>query len=181
MEWPLANLFDKAIEVANRNPDVKSRDNSLLNISKALSKKGSFDKGIKVANKFFLWSDRGFALCTISKTLAQGGNTEKAIEVALTITLTFGYQSDMPPVIQDILIAIHPGECVALVGPSGCEKTTIVRLLLGFDYPQQGSIYYDNQDLKGLNLQALRSQMGVVFPIGAIFDGTILDNINIIG
>jgi NHLM bacteriocin system ABC transporter ATP-binding protein len=92
--------------------------------------------------------------------------------------LTFGYQPDQPPVLQDISMIVSPGECVAIIGPSGCGKSTLVRLLLGFESSDQGSIYYDNQDIKGLNLQTLRRQMGVVLQSGAIFDGTILDNIN---
>lgn len=92
--------------------------------------------------------------------------------------LTFSYQSDRPPVIHDVSLMIHPGESVAFVGPSGGGKTTLIRLLLGFEHSDQGSIYYDNKDLRGLNLQALRRQLGVVLQSGAIFDGTIRDNIN---
>ncbi len=92
--------------------------------------------------------------------------------------LTFGYSSNRSPVIQDISLTIRAGEAIAIVGPSGCGKTTLLRLLLGFERSDQGSIYYDNKDLRGLDLQALRRQMGVVLQSGAIFDGTILDNIN---
>lgn len=92
--------------------------------------------------------------------------------------LTFGYQPDIPPVIKDLSLVIHPGESVAFVGPSGCGKTTLLRLILGFEKSNQGSISYDNKDLKGLNLQAVRRQLGVVLQSGAIFDGTILENIN---
>lgn len=92
--------------------------------------------------------------------------------------LTFGYQPDLPPILKDLSLVIRPGESVAFVGPSGCGKTTILRLLLGFEHFDQGSIYYDNQDMRGLNLQAIRRQLGVVLQSGAIFDGTILENIN---
>lgn len=92
--------------------------------------------------------------------------------------LTFSYQPGMAPVLNDISIHIHPGEAVAFVGTSGCGKSTLLRLLLGFEIPQQGSIYYDSKDIKQLNLQMMRSQLGVVLQTGAIFDGSILDNIN---
>lgn len=92
--------------------------------------------------------------------------------------LTFSYQSDVPPILKDISLVIRPGESVAFVGQSGCGKTTLLRLLLGFERLDQGSIYYDNKDMRGLNLQAIRRQLGVVLQSGAIFDGTILENIN---
>lgn len=92
--------------------------------------------------------------------------------------LTFGYQSDVPPVLKNLSLVIHPGESIAFVGPSGCGKTTLLRLLLGFERSDQGSIYYDNKDIKGINLQAMRRQLGVVLQSGAIIDGTILENIN---
>lgn len=92
--------------------------------------------------------------------------------------LTFSYQPGMAPVLNDISIHVHPGESVAFVGTSGCGKSTLLRLLLGFEIPQQGSIYYDSKDIKEMNLQMMRSQFGVVLQTGAIFDGSILDNIN---
>lgn len=92
--------------------------------------------------------------------------------------VTFSYQPDVAPVLKDLSLIIRPGESVAFVGQSGCGKTTILRLLLGFERLDQGSIYYDNKDMRGLNLQAIRRQLGVVLQSGAIFDGTILENIN---
>jgi len=92
--------------------------------------------------------------------------------------LTFGYQQSHPPTLKDISLAIRPGERVAFVGPSGSGKTTLLKLLLGFERTEQGSLYYDNHDMRGVNLQAIRRQLGVVLQSGAIFDGTILENIN---
>lgn len=91
--------------------------------------------------------------------------------------VTFSYQPDMAPVLYDLSFKIDPGKCVAFVGLSGCGKSTLVRLLLGFENPQQGSIYYDNKDMKGINLQILRSQLGIGLQTGAILDGSIIDNI----
>lgn len=92
--------------------------------------------------------------------------------------LTFSYQPDIPPIVQNISLEIYPGESVAFVGPSGCGKTTLLKLLLGFERSNQGSIYFDNKDIRGVNLQAVRRQLGVVLQSGGIFDGTILENIS---
>jgi ABC-type bacteriocin/lantibiotic exporter with double-glycine peptidase domain len=56
----------------------------------------------------------------------------------------------------------EPGEFIALVGGSGSGKSTIFRLLLGFETPEDGTIYYDGQDLSGLDVDAVRRQLGVV-------------------
>ena len=91
--------------------------------------------------------------------------------------VTFRYREDGPMILDDIDIKISPGEFVAFVGPSGSGKSTIFRLLLGFEIPLSGTIYYDGQDLSGLNVQALRRQLGVVLQNGRINSGSIFDNI----
>ena len=91
--------------------------------------------------------------------------------------VTFRYREDGPMILDDIDIKISTGEFVAFVGPSGSGKSTIFRLLLGFEIPLSGTIYYDGQDLSGLNVQALRRQLGVVLQNGRINSGSIFDNI----
>src|SRR6185369_11716374 len=59
-----------------------------------------------------------------------------------------------------------PGEFIALVGPSGAGKSTCLRLILGFERPVAGSIYFDGQDLASLSLQSVRRQLGVVLQSG---------------
>ena len=76
--------------------------------------------------------------------------------------VTFRYREDGPMILDDIDIKISPGEFVAFVGPSGSGKSTIFRLLLGFEIPLSGTMFFDGQDLSGLNVQALRRQLGVV-------------------
>jgi ATP-binding cassette subfamily C protein len=80
-------------------------------------------------------------------------------------------------ILNDVNVHIRPGEFVAFVGPSGAGKSTIIRMLLGFDKPASGSIYYDRLDLAGLDLQAVRHQMGVVLQDGKLMAGEILTNI----
>jgi NHLM bacteriocin system ABC transporter ATP-binding protein len=91
--------------------------------------------------------------------------------------VSFGYGPDAPQVIDDVTLHVPAGTFVAIVGPSGCGKSTLLRLLLGFESPSQGSVYYDNQDLAELDLQAVRRQCGVVLQDGQLFAGTLRDNV----
>jgi len=91
--------------------------------------------------------------------------------------VTFRYKSDAPLVLRDISISIEPGQFVAIVGASGCGKSTIFRLLLGFEIPESGTVYYDGFDLTGLDLQALRRQIGVVLQSSTLVSGDIFTNI----
>jgi ATP-binding cassette subfamily C protein len=90
---------------------------------------------------------------------------------------TFRYREDGPLILDDVTIDIQPGEFIALVGPSGSGKSTLFRLLLGFETPQSGTVYFDGQDLSGLDVSAIRRQLGVVLQNGRINAGTIFENI----
>jgi len=89
----------------------------------------------------------------------------------------FRYQSDGPVVLRDLTFHIRSGEFVAIVGPSGSGKSTVLRLLLGFEKLESGSIYYDGQEIGGLDVQALRRQIGVVWQNGRLMSGDIFTNI----
>jgi ATP-binding cassette subfamily C protein len=91
--------------------------------------------------------------------------------------VSFRYGEDGPLVLDDVSIACRPGELVALVGPSGSGKSTLVRLLLGFEAPRAGAILYDGQDLAGLDVRAVRRQIGVVLQDGRLLAGDIVSNI----
>jgi len=91
--------------------------------------------------------------------------------------VSFRYHPDGPLVLDDVTIAVRPGQFVALVGPSGAGKSTILRLLLGFETPTSGSVYYDRKDLLGLDLQAVRRQMGVVLQGNRLTPGDLFTNI----
>jgi len=90
---------------------------------------------------------------------------------------TFRYSEDGPPVLRGISLHVRPGEFVAFVGPSGSGKSTILRLLLGFETPEAGAIYYDGQELGGLDIHAVRRQVGVVLQSGRLTSGDIFSNI----
>lgn len=91
--------------------------------------------------------------------------------------VVFRYRDDMPLVLRDVSLSVFPGQFIALVGSSGSGKSTLLRLLLGFETPTSGGIYFDGQDLAGLDLQALRRQLGVVLQNGRVLAGDIYNNI----
>jgi ATP-binding cassette subfamily C protein len=110
----------------------------------------------------------------VDLTRVDPGVLTGAIEVS---HISFRYRADGPPTLQDVSFEARPGEFIAIVGPSGSGKSTLMRLLLGFETPESGSIYYDGQDIATLDLQALRSQIGVVLQSGKLMPGDIFSNI----
>ncbi|MEA1648123.1 NHLP bacteriocin export ABC transporter permease/ATPase subunit [Nitrospirillum sp. BR 11164] len=91
--------------------------------------------------------------------------------------VSFRYSADGPLILDDVSISIRAGEFVAIVGASGSGKSTLFRLLLGFERPLGGAIYYDGQDLAGLDLGAVRRQLGVVLQNGKLIPGPLSSNI----
>ncbi|HVL62479.1 MAG TPA: NHLP bacteriocin export ABC transporter permease/ATPase subunit, partial [Microbacterium sp.] len=91
--------------------------------------------------------------------------------------VSFRYQEDGPLVLDDVSIRIPAGSSIALVGPSGSGKSTLGRLLLGFEVPEEGGVYLDDQDLAGLDLRAVRRQLGVVLQSVEPLPGSIMSNI----
>ena len=91
--------------------------------------------------------------------------------------VTFGYNADAPPTLRDLTATIEAGEIVALVGPSGAGKTTIVNLVPRFYEPQAGRISLDGTDLRDIPLGALRDAIAIVPQEAMLFSGTIGENI----
>ncbi|WP_405590660.1 NHLP bacteriocin export ABC transporter permease/ATPase subunit [Streptomyces sp. NBC_01190] len=91
--------------------------------------------------------------------------------------LTFGYAKDAPPVLDDVSFRVRPGEFVAVVGASGGGKSTLLRMLLGFETPDAGTVLYDGQDLSSLDSAAVRRQCGVVLQQVQPFSGSIFQAI----
>ena len=92
--------------------------------------------------------------------------------------VVFRYRTDGQLTLDDITLRAEPGEFIALVGPSGSGKSTLLRLLLGFDIAESGSIYYDGQELAGLDINAVRRQLGVVLQNSRLMSASIFDNIS---
>ena len=93
--------------------------------------------------------------------------------------VTFRYEQNTPYVLKDLNMKIHAGEYVAIVGRTGCGKSTLVRLLLGFEKPETGSVFYDQHDLANVDPRSLRKSIGVVIQNGELFQGDIFSNITI--
>ena len=92
--------------------------------------------------------------------------------------VTFAY-SDAPGVnvLQNVSFHIHPGETIALVGPTGAGKTTIVNLISRFYNASGGRVLIDGQDVRRVTLESLRSQMGIMTQDNFLFSGTVRENI----
>jgi ATP-binding cassette subfamily B protein len=80
-------------------------------------------------------------------------------------------------VLKNVNFDAHPGESIAIVGPTGAGKTTIVNLLSRFYNIEEGQVLIDGQDVMGVTLNSLRSQMGIMLQDSFLFTGTIADNI----
>jgi len=110
----------------------------------------------------------------ISASKEDPGDLSGDIEVQ---KVAFRYKKDSPLILHNVSLHIKAGEFVAIVGPSGSGKSTLLRLLLGFETPEEGSIYYDRQDIQTLDLRIMRRQIGVMLQNGQIMAGSILSNI----
>ncbi|QOS98737.1 ABC transporter ATP-binding protein [Brevibacterium sp. JNUCC-42] len=90
--------------------------------------------------------------------------------------VTFGYKLD-EPVLKGIHLTAEPGQMIALVGPTGSGKTTIVNLLMRFYDVQKGSVTVDGQDVRQIEKENLRSSIGMVLQDTYLFAGTVKENI----
>ncbi|MPM67939.1 putative ABC transporter ATP-binding protein [bioreactor metagenome] len=90
--------------------------------------------------------------------------------------VSFAYQNNRP-VLHEVSFQIEPGTTVALVGPTGAGKSTIINLIARFYDPTAGQVLIDGQDISKVTLESLRSQLGIVLQDSFIFSGTIGENI----
>jgi ABC-type multidrug transport system fused ATPase/permease subunit len=90
--------------------------------------------------------------------------------------VSFAYRADVPA-LHNIDLAVRPGQCVALVGPTGAGKSTMVSLLSRFYEATDGKILLDGRDVADISLRELREQIGMVSQETFLFNGTILDNL----
>lgn len=91
--------------------------------------------------------------------------------------LSFSYENNNSSVLNKISFKIQPKQTVAIVGKNGCGKSTLIRLLIGFETPTSGSIFFDENNIELLNLKALRNKIGIVFNNKKLFNSNIFLNI----
>ena len=92
--------------------------------------------------------------------------------------VSFAYRND-EPILTDLNVRIAPGEHVALVGPTGSGKTTVIRLLCRLYEPQRGRILLDGTDIRDLPMASLRQRLGVVLQDTFLFSGSVADNLRL--
>jgi NHLM bacteriocin system ABC transporter ATP-binding protein len=110
----------------------------------------------------------------VSEDRKPPGELTGAVELS---RLTFRYVPSGPPVLDDITLRIAPGEYVAIVGPSGSGKSSLFRLLLGFEKPEAGAVFLDGKAIDTLDIGAVRRQLGVVLQNGKLATGSLYENI----
>lgn len=91
--------------------------------------------------------------------------------------ITFRYTPEGPAILDNLSLSIKKGEYLAIVGKTGCGKSTLIRLLLGFEKAEKGSVFYGGKDLNNLDLRSVRQKIGVVMQNGSLFPGDIFSNI----
>ncbi|KAF4526587.1 hypothetical protein B566_EDAN006401 [Ephemera danica] len=112
-------------------------------------------------------------------SLSTKGDKPEHVEGDITfIDVTFSYPSRLSiPILQGLNLKVHRGETVALVGASGCGKSTCLQLIQRFYDPLEGKVELDGKDIRTLNVGWLRSQIGVVGQEPVLFDASIEENI----
>ncbi|MEM2341557.1 MAG: ABC transporter ATP-binding protein [Candidatus Bathyarchaeia archaeon] len=124
-------------------------------------------------------AERIFELLDIQPEVKDSENATEMPPIKGEITfenVTFGYDPNYP-VVHNVSFKINPKETIALVGPTGAGKSTIVKLLCRFYDPQQGSIKIDRYDIRIFTQKSLRKQMGIILQETLLFSGTVKDNI----
>ncbi|XP_056375699.1 ATP-binding cassette sub-family B member 5-like isoform X2 [Hyla sarda] len=144
-------------------------------VGQTLSFAPDYAKAKSAAAHLFALFNRHPAIDSYSLQGQKPDNYEGNIELR-QISFKYPSRPDVH-VLQDLSVTICSGQTVAFVGSSGCGKSTSVQLLQRFYDPCQGAVLFDNIDIKNLNLQWLRSQIGIVSQEPLLFDCSIAENI----
>lgn len=124
-------------------------------------------------------AERIFEIMDTQPAIIDADDVEEMPEITGEVTfehVSFSYDEQMK-VLDDVSFRIKPGETIALVGPTGAGKSTIVNLISRFYDVQQGKVLIDGKDVKKVSIESLRKQMGIMTQDNFLFSGTIKDNI----
>lgn len=124
-------------------------------------------------------AERIFEILDTPPAIADADGVEEMPEITGEVTfehVTFSYDEQVK-VLDDVNFKIKPGETIALVGPTGAGKSTIVNLISRFYDVQQGIVRIDGKDVKKVSIESLRKQMGIMTQDNFLFSGTIKENI----
>lgn len=124
-------------------------------------------------------AERIFEILDTPPAIADADDVEEMPEITGEVTfehVTFSYDEQVN-VLDDVSFQIKAGETIALVGPTGAGKSTIVNLISRFYDVQQGKVLIDGRDVKKVSIESLRKQMGIMTQDNFLFSGTIKDNI----
>ncbi|SNX53575.1 ABC transporter ATP-binding protein [Thermoanaerobacterium sp. RBIITD] len=127
----------------------------------------------------FASAERIFEIMDIKPDIIDINNAVKMPKIKGTVefkNVTFGYE-DGTTVLDNVSFKVKPGETVALVGPTGAGKTTIVNLISRFYDSKSGDVLIDGRNVKNVELESLRSQMGIMLQDTFLFSATIKENI----
>jgi len=137
---------------------------------------GSFDRIIQIRPLYSLLRP---VLETCPETDTQKPGVESLTGRIEMSNIAFRYSENSPYVLENLSVNIRAGEYVAIVGNSGCGKSTMMRLMLGMETPERGSVFFDDYDISTVDIKSLRRHLGVVLQDGKLFAGDIRSNITI--
>lgn len=113
----------------------------------------------------------------VSVTDPEGATTLPSIQGSVTFDhVVFEYEPNRP-ILKDVSFKVKPGESIALVGPTGAGKSTIINLISRFYNLKSGAVLIDDHDIANATLKSIRSQMGIMLQDTFIFSGSIIENI----
>ncbi len=155
-------LFEPLRQLAERFTQIQGGLTAVERISELLEKKVEIYDHInhEVGNEKFM------------------NSTKSIFGEVIFENVSFFYRED-EPIINNLSFKIKPGEHVALVGPTGSGKTTLIRLLCRLYEPQEGNIYIDGQNIKNIPIHSLRKKLGVVLQDTFLFSGNVADNLRL--
>jgi ATP-binding cassette subfamily B protein len=150
---------------------ILSLDRFLFPVMNLASFWTNVQSGLSAAERVFALIDAAPAVVQTGDKVVSGLRGEVEFE-----QLKFRYKPE-EPVLEDFSLHVKPGETVALVGHTGAGKSSIAKLVARFYEFQEGGLRIDGEDIRTLNLQALRKQLGVVSQVPFLFSGSVIENI----